>query len=113
MAEQLLIILKSMPTLKKLEKKTSYPKRNKSKEIYDNVYNTKTWRNLRKAYLMEHPLCEECLKQGIVKPASDVHHKYEISNGTTPLEMKDIGFDYNNLQALCEECHINKHHKKS
>ena len=62
---------------------------------------------------MEHPLCEEWLKQGIVKPASDVHHKYEISNGTTPLEMKDIGFDYNNLQALCEECHINKHHKKS
>ena len=102
-----------MPTIKKLEKKTSYPKRNKSKEIYDNVYNTKTWRNLRKSYLMEHPLCEECLKQGKITPATDVHHKYEISNATNTLEMKDIGFDSNNLMALCEECHINKHHKKS
>lgn len=102
-----------MPTIKKLKRKTSYPKRNKAKDIYDSVYNTKTWRKLRNAYLMEHPLCEECLKNGKVTAATEVHHKYEISHANSTLEMKNIGFDYSNLMALCEECHINKHHKKS
>ena len=103
-----------MPTIKKLEKKKNYPKREKSKLIYDSVYNTQTWRNIRKAYLMEHPLCERCLEQGITTAASDVHHKFEISNGSNALEMKDIGFDYNNLMALCEKCHteIHKNNRK-
>lgn len=101
-----------MPTIKKIEKKTNYPKRNKSKDIYDNVYNTTTWRKLRKAYLMEHPLCEICLSKGITTAATDVHHKYEISNASSILEMKDIGFDSNNLMALCEKCHSNIHKKK-
>ena len=100
-----------MPTIKRLERKKNYPKRNKSKLIYDSVYNTQTWRNIRKAYLMEHPLCERCLEHNKTTASSEVHHKYEISNGSNTLEMKDIGFDYNNLMALCEECHQEIHKK--
>lgn len=93
-----------MPTLLKLEKKSSV-KREKAKQIYDNVYNTTTWRKLRAAYLMEHPLCEVCLSENITTPASEVHHKTEISNGDTIDEMKEIGFDYSNLMGLCEYHH--------
>lgn len=98
-----------MPTIQKLKKKPNYQKHNKSKEIYDTVYNTTTWRNLRRAHLMEHPLCEECLASGRIRTATQVHHIKEISRANSILEMQDIGFNPNNLQSLCDECHQKKH----
>lgn len=100
-----------MPTINRLPKK-SYPKREKAKEIYDNIYNTALWRSIRSAYLMEHPLCELCEQQGKTTPASEVHHVREISTGNTVEEMKEIGFDYSNLCALCDDCHTRLHAEK-
>lgn len=97
-----------MPQINKPKKKRTYKRHGKAKEIYDNVYNTSTWKNLRKSYLMLHPVCEECNKRW----ATQVHHIKEISKATSTLEMKDIGFDSSNLMALCEECHQKKHGKK-
>ena len=54
---------------------------------------------------MEHPICEQCNKQ----LAIDVHHKVEISTGRTEQEMKQIGFNQNNLMALCKDCHKTIH----
>lgn len=102
-----------MPTIYKPKKKTEYKKHGKAEQI-SKIYNSTKWVNLRKAYLMEHPLCEECEKNGIVRAATEVHHVYEISNGTTEIEMEDIALNpwkYDGLQALCEDCHHKKHGK--
>lgn len=32
------------------------------------------WRKRRAAFLKEHPLCEECLKRGLLVKATDVDH---------------------------------------
>lgn len=63
---------------------------------------------------MEHPLCEECEKNGRVTPATEVHHVYQISNGKDELEMQDIALNpwkYDGLMALCQDCHQKKHGK--
>lgn len=50
-----------MPEINRPKKKRNYQKNWRNSEIAK-IYNTTTWRNLRKAYLMKHPLCENCLK---------------------------------------------------
>ena len=84
---------------------------NKKSWIYNNIYNTTSWRKLRKSYLSEHPLCEICLEKGKSVMAENVHHKTEISSGQDEEEMKRLGFDYNNLQSLCRTCHKAIHDK--
>ena len=56
-----------------------------------------TWQKVRKIHLLNHPLCEDCKQQGIVKPALEVHHIVELKRGGT-------NEDYN-LQSLCKSCH--------
>jgi len=53
------------------------------------------WRRIRKMVLAEEPLCRECLKHGIVKPATDVHH----IDGNPKNNKRE------NLEPLCHECH--------
>lgn len=52
-------------------------------------------------------LCENCLKKGLVVPAEEVHHKIHI----TPLNIDDpnITLNFDNLIALCRECHRKEH----
>ena len=76
-------------------------------KIHKTVYNTDTWRKLRINYLMVHPVCERCNKA----LAIDVHHKTAISTATNEAEMKRIGFDETNLQAVCRNCHKEIHFK--
>lgn len=61
-----------------------------------------TWAEVRKAYLRRHPLCEECERQGKVKPAVLVHHKIPLSEGGARL-------DTSNLAAMCRRCHEDVH----
>lgn len=91
---------------KKFQRKRTYKKKQKSagnQIAYDEVYNTDKWKKLRVLKLMKNPLCERCEKEGIVKPALDVHHKITI--------LKDISkaFDEDNLMSLCRKCHIKIH----
>jgi len=102
-----------MAYIEKLPKKKCERKPSKFRKDHVNVYNTTTWIKLRKAYLMEHPLCEECLKQGKTTVAEQVHHIKHILEGKDEWEMKSIGYDYNNLEALCEKCHREKHKGKN
>ena len=53
-------------------------------------------------------LCEDCLKQNKVTPASEVHHIIEL----TPKNITDpcITLSYQNLVALCHDCHMKRHH---
>lgn len=47
---------------KKKEEKIRQYKANKNL-IYNKVYNTRRWQKLRQSYLIDQPLCEECLKK--------------------------------------------------
>ena len=60
------------------------------------------WRKVRERFLMEHPLCVECLKEGRITPATDVDHI--VPHKGNP----DLFWDYDNLQALCHKCHSRK-----
>ena len=106
-----------MPTINKTTKK--YPqqyKRHGQQAEIAKIYNSSIWQKLRKTYMAAHPICEVCQLEGIIKPAVEIHHIREISNGTSIEQMQDIAYDYNNLQALCVECHhkihTNRHREK-
>lgn len=91
---------------KKFHRKRTYKKKQKSagnKVAYDEVYNTDKWKKLRVLKLMKNPLCEMCEKEGIVKPALDVHHIVPILKDMTK------AFDEDNLMSLCRKHHIQIH----
>lgn len=75
-------------------------------EKYKRFYNSKEWIALRNyKYADADGFCEECKKQGIVKPGVDVHH-------IVPIEIDwSKRLDYNNLILLCKECHNEKHER--
>lgn len=100
-----------MPTINRGKKVNNYVKHDKAKDIYRYVYNTTRWKKLREAYLMQHPLCEMCEKDGKVNEATEVHHITPISNANDELGMKELGYNPNNLMALCEECHHKLHNE--
>lgn len=69
---------------------------------YERPYNSSvrygaSWRKRRNKYIKEHPLCEECLKEGKITVATEVHHIIPIKDGGT--------HDYDNLMSLCKSCH--------
>ena len=43
-------------------------------QLYIKLMNSVRWRRLRNEYLTQHPDCEECKRQGYIKPAQCVHH---------------------------------------
>ena len=55
------------------------------------------WPAIRKRFLTQHPLCEQCRKEGRVTAASEVHHILPLSQGGS--------HDESNLMALCKPCH--------
>ena len=73
------------------------------------VYQSQKWQRLRAAYLAEHPTCEQCLAEGRVTPAMDVHHVRSFMSTNDPFERAALAFDYNNLRALCRACHTKEH----
>lgn len=66
------------------------------------VYGSSRWQSVRRQYREEHPLCEACLRDGIITAATLVHHKIEIADGGDP-------FDPENLESLCQACHNRVH----
>lgn len=109
-----------MPTINRPKKPQTKPKRGKNKEIA-HIYNRSEWRDLRKTYMMEHPLCELCLDPNFpnldgekgekITPTQEIHHKTPISHGDDELQMMDYAYNYTNLIALCRYHHhyIHRH----
>lgn len=73
------------------------------------IYNSREWKELRIQKLRANPLCEECMKHGIVTSARSVHHVVPIETARTKDEMRRLAFDVNNLRALCFACHARIH----
>ena len=66
-------------------------------------YTTQRWQRLRKLKLQTNPLCETCLKQHRIEPATVVDHIVAINAG---------GAAYPALDELCSQC-VSCHNSKS
>lgn len=69
-------------------------------------YHKKAWRRCRlQALERDHYLCQRCLKRGIIKTATEVHH-------LLPLEVEpSLGLELSNLESLCWQCHEETKHQ--
>ena len=75
----------------------------KDRHDHDNkVYGNTAWRKLRRIKLNNNPLCEICLSNDIVVPATQVDHIIPVS------KQSELQYVYENLQSLCETCHSKK-----
>ena len=80
------------------------------KAYSERFYAGPAWRKCRRSFLKAHPLCERCLKRGDVVPAKIAHHKIYI----TPENINDpeSTLNWDNLQAVCQDCHNIIHGEK-
>jgi 5-methylcytosine-specific restriction protein A len=76
-------------------KKADYKPRNSARQRFEEG---RTWQGIRRCYLSHNPLCHDCMAQGILKQAEEVHH---IDNDHTH------NLD-SNLMALCKRCHAKR-----
>lgn len=67
---------------------------------------TTRWEKVRLAYLREHPLCEECLRQGRVTAATVVHHKIAHEGN------EQLFWDEHNWEARCRADHEATHGRR-
>lgn len=65
-------------------------------------YNTKAWRDLRRAKLSAQAVCEVCEKRGRSVLADTVDHIVAINAGGDPFP------PLSGLMSLCAECHNSK-----
>lgn len=78
------------------------------KPYAETFYKSKAWQDCRAAYMSKvGGLCECCLSAGRFTPAEIVHHKIELS----PDNINDptITLSFDNLEAVCRECHAIRH----
>lgn len=87
------------PEHKKLLEK-QYDTYRRSKESAE-FYHSSMWRKKRANYLIEHPFCVECQRNGKLTKATVVDH-------IIPIRMGGDLLDESNLQALCTSCHTRK-----
>ena len=84
---------------------------------YQKLLNSKQWRELRRWYMQQHPLCERCIEEGeaagikggYIRSAVDCHHVVPVESSKTVQEMEELCFNPNNLRALCVQCHVKTH----
>lgn len=82
-----------------------------ARSIDSSFYKTIAWKHTRKNYIQyKQGLCEDCLAKGIYTPATCVHHQIELTedNRYNP----EIAYGYDNLVALCHDCHNIRHNRK-
>ena len=83
----------------------------KKRDWYVKFIKTFAWEKTSESYMTSvNGLCEECKRNGRLTPAVEVHHKIKL----TPINVNDpeISLNWENLEALCKDCHLNKHRKK-
>lgn len=75
---------------------------------YASFYNSPAWKQLRaEKWVSADGLCEMCRVKGIVRKADEIHHIVPIDKDWS----KRLDFD--NLIALCKDCHNAQHERIS
>lgn len=69
-------------------------------------YKSAKWRQAREWKLAAQPLCEDCLAEGRVTPATMVHHVKELR------DFPALALEQSNLRSDCDSCHNKKHPNK-
>lgn len=59
--------------------------------------------------LRANPLCEQCKNEGLVVPATEVHHITPVESVAGESQMYSLMFQYSNLMSLCHTCHSDIH----
>jgi len=77
-------------------KRVEQKRYNANRPIEDKYYGTNAWRRLRTWYIRDHPMCEQCKKEGRDTIAVTVDHIIPRKCGGRDIE--------ENLQSLCPEC---------
>jgi len=103
-----------MPTIfkpkKEKPKDTRQWSQNDNRKMRQHYYHLKEWRDLSAWYRQENPLCAECLKNGKVTPATEVHHlKSPFLSYLTEEERIQRLLDVNNIESICHNCHYEIH----
>jgi 5-methylcytosine-specific restriction protein A len=95
-----------MPTINLLKHKKRDNTYNKF--ALQSFYQDKRWKRLRSIKFKNNPLCERCLEKvpPVVRQTDEVHHKIPIDIQHPDV---DLIYDYDNLQSLCNECHVKVH----
>ncbi len=81
-----------------------------AKEFSKAFYNSEAWDKARRLALSrDNFLCQDCLSNGYITTAEEVHHITEL----TPENITDpsITTGLNNLVSLCHNCHTARHLK--
>lgn len=74
-------------------------------------YSSGAWKRCRKDYAKSvGNVCERCIKNGVIRPIDEVHHKIAL----TPENINDpmVTLCWDNLEGLCEKCHKSIRKKK-
>lgn len=108
-----------MPTINK--KKNTYPSSYEKSDkvaLRKKLYNNTKYRKIRDWYMMEHPLCEDCLKEGKVTPSTELHHILSPFDDGLTWETRyqrlygmysEIDGTYMNFAAICDYHHQCRH----
>ena len=81
---------------------------NRQDPEYSAIIHSRKWRNLRRKKIIANPMCECCEREGRLTIATEVHHKIHLQTAKGATKQL-LAFDWNNLESLCKECHINAH----
>lgn len=74
-------------------------RRSPEAQAYRHLYKTPAWRNGRRAFLMQNPLCERCRENHRITPATVVNHRKPHKGDTA------LFFDWRNWEAVCKPHH--------
>ena len=85
--------------------------RGKKKGFAEDFYKSQVWMDCARGYRRSvGGLCERCKAKGRIVPCVEVHHKIRL----TPENIKrpEAALNWNNLEALCKDCHLKEHKKQ-
>ena len=78
---------------------------------YIKMINSNKWKLLRARKLQSNPVCEMCEANGLSTLATEVHHRIAVESVSHELGMRQLMFDYGNLESLCHSCHSDTHRR--
>ena len=82
------------------------------KSVDHAFYNSRKWRQVQSDYKKKvGGLCERCRSKGLFVPAKIVHHKIYLNE--TNVNDPSVTYNFDNLEALCQECHNKEHFEDS
>jgi 5-methylcytosine-specific restriction enzyme A len=106
-----------MPTKPKARRRPWMPERKpqEGRTVVNGFYHSTEWRKFRRLYIINHPLCVECLKAGNTVAGTVVDHIKQINRADAWNTVNGLwgeALSERNVQTLCEHHHAVKSGKE-